>query len=169
MSLTLEERLKVVLASAPRAVRSIQTLEISHSEMTQTFRLWREPYVGTITTAEDGEVEVQPLNMEIKLAGDEGHLDQSFQIRIDTTDVEDTFREQLDLIPVDTLEQVECIYREYLSDDLENAVASATLHAESISYELGAASIQAAAPRYSRTSTGERYIPRDVPMLRSFL
>lgn len=169
MSLSLEDRLRVFLASAPRNIRRIETIEISHSAMTQTFYLWREPYEGEITT-EDGVRTVQPLNMEIKLAGDEGHLDQSFEIRIDTTDVEDEFREQMDLIPLDTLEKIRCVYREYLSDDLTEMVAGpAVLQVESISYQIGAALISAVTPKYSITRTGENYVPRDVPMLRSFI
>lgn len=168
MSLDLDADLRRFLASAPAALRAIQTLEISHSAMTQTYYLWREPYEGTITT-EDGEQTVQPVNLEIKLAGAEGHLDQNFEIRIDTTDIEDEFREQMDLIPIDTLEKIRCVYREYLSDDLTSVMAQAVLQVESITYQKGAAAISAISPRYNATRTGELYVPRDVPMLRGFL
>ena len=49
MSLDLEARLRAVLASAPQTVHPVQTLEISHSAMSQTYHLWREPYAGTTT------------------------------------------------------------------------------------------------------------------------
>ncbi len=123
MSLDLETRLKVFLASAPQAIRSIPTLEISHSAMTKTYYLWREPYAGSITT-EDGVRAVACLNFDVKLAGADGHLDQNFEILIDTADVEDQFREQLDLIPVSTTEKIVVKYREYLSDDLTDIVAA---------------------------------------------
>lgn len=168
MSLDLETRLRVFLASAPPAVRAIQTLEISHSSMSQTFCLWREPYTGTITT-EAGTRTVQPLNFEVKLAGSEANLDQNFEIRIDLVDVEDIFRAQMDLIPLNTLERIQVIYREYLSDDLTDVVAIAQLQVESISYQVGAATLSAVSPRLSMTRTGESYVPRDVPMLRGFL
>jgi hypothetical protein len=168
MSLDLETRLKVFLASSPAAVRAIQTLEISHSDMSQTFYLWREPYEGQITT-EDGVRTVQPLNFEVRLAGSELNLDQNFEILIDTVSIEDEFREQLDLIALDTQERIRCVYREYLSDDLTDVLTRAVLQVESISYELGAASIVATAPRLNTTRTGELYAPRDVPMLRGFL
>lgn len=169
MSLDLETRLRVFLASAPQSVRSIQTLEISHSAMTKTYYLWREPYAGTITT-EAGERAVEPLNFQIKLAGAEGHLDQNFEIRIDTTDIEDEFRAQMDLIPLGTSEKVRVVYREYLSDDLSDIVAGpAALQVESVSYQVGVATIAAVSPRYNSTRTGEIYTPRAVPMLRGFL
>lgn len=169
MSLDIETRLKTWLASAPAAVRSVQTLEIRHSAMSKAYYLWREPYEGTITT-EAGVRTVSPVHFEVKLAGAEGHLDQNFEIRLDTTDIEDEFREQLDRIPIDTAEKIVVIYREYLSDDLTDIVSGpATLQVEGVNFQLGAASISAVSPRYNITSTGERYVPRDIPMLRGFL
>ncbi|MCC2632117.1 MAG: hypothetical protein K0S48_3 [Ramlibacter sp.] len=168
MSLDIEQRLKVFLASAPQSIWPIQTLEISHSAMTQAYCLWREPYFGTVTT-ESGGIAVQPVNFEIVLAGTEGHLDQNFEIRIDTTDIEDQFREEMDRIPLNTLEKIRCVYREYLSDDLTDMVARAVLEVESISYQVGAAAIQAVTPKYNMLRTGELYVPRECPTLRSFL
>jgi hypothetical protein len=168
MSLDIEQRLRVFLASAPQTIYPVQTLEISHSAMSKTYYLWREPFTGEITT-EDGVRTVEPVNLEIALAGTEGHLDQNFEIRVDTTDIEDEFREQMDRIPLNTLEKIRCVYREYLSDDLTDVVARAVLEIESISYQVGAAAIQAVSPRYNLLATGEKYTPRDVPMLRGFL
>lgn len=168
MSLDLESRLRVFLASAPQNLRAIPVLQISHSAMTRTYYLWREPYTGTVTT-ETGAHQVEPLNMEIKLAGAENNLDQRFQILLDLTDVADEFREQLDRIPLTSLEHIQVIYREYLSDDLTAVLAQATLQVESVSLTLGAATLIAVQPRLSMTRTGEVYAPRDVPMLRGFL
>lgn len=164
MSLDLETRLKTFFASAPQAIHSVQTIEISHSAMSRTFRLWREPYEGVA-----GGYAVQPANIEIKLAGSEGHLDQKFDISISTVDTDDTLRDELDRIPINTIEKIKIIYREYLSDDLVNAQAMVTLQAESISYEIGAANISAVSPRLNMSRTGEAYSPKDVPMLRGFL
>lgn len=168
MSLDLESRLRTFLASAPQAIWPIQTLQISHSSMSRTYHLWREPYAGQ--TVVDGEaVDMQPCNIEIKLAGSEGHLDQRFDIRIGLVDIEDEFREQLDRIPVDTTEKVRIVYREYLSDDLTSPQATAVLQAESIAYAIGVASISAVSPRLNMTRTGELYTPKEIPMLRGFL
>jgi hypothetical protein len=164
MSLDLETALRTFLASAPQTVHPIQTLQISHSAMSQVWHLWREPYVGTA-----GGNTMQPCNIEIKLAGSPGHLDQKFDIRIGLVDIEDTFRAEMDSIPIDTQEKIAVVYREYLSDDLVNAQAVATLQVESISYVKGAANISAVSPRYNITRTGETFNPKEIPMLRGFI
>lgn len=168
MSLDLETRLRRFLASAPQTIWTIATLQVSHSAMSKTYHLWREPYPGQ-TIADGVLVDMEPCNMEIKLAGNEGHLDQRFDIRLGLVDIEDEFREQLDRIPVNTTEKIRIVYREFLSDDLTVAQATAVLQAESISYVLGAASISAVSPRLNMTRTGELYAPKEIPMLRGFL
>jgi hypothetical protein len=168
MSLDLEARLRTFLASAPQTIWAIQTLQISHSAMSKTYHLWREPYAGQ-AVADGVLVDIAPCNIEIKLAGNEGHLDQQFDIRLGLIDIEDEFREQLDRIPVSTTEKIKIVYRVYLSDNLTAAQATAVLEAESISYAIGAAAISAVSPRLNMTRTGELYAPKDVPMLRGFL
>lgn len=168
MSLDLESRLRVFLASAPQTVHPVQTIEISHSAMTKVWHLWREPYVGT--TVVDGVARtMEPCNIEIKLAGSAGHLDQKFDIRLGLVDAMDLFREQIDLIPIDTTEKATLIYREFLSDDLTQPQASARLQVESVSWAKGVANISAVSPRLNITRTGELYAPKEIPMLRGFL
>ena len=164
MSLDLESRLRVFFASAPQTIHPVQTLQISHSAMSQVWHLWREPYVGVA-----GGNTMQPCNIEIKLAGSPGHLDQKFDIRLGLVDIENEFRDELDSIPIDTQEKIAVVYREYLSDDLTTAQAVATLQVESVSYVKGAASLSAVSPRLNITRTGELYAPKDIPMLRGFL
>lgn len=168
MSLDLETRLRTFLASAPQTMHPVQTLEISHSAMSETFHLWREPYAGT-TTVDGAARTMRPVNFETKLAGSEGHLDQKFSIAISTVDDDNTLRNELDRIPVNTLEKIVVIYREFLSDDLSSPQATARLQVEAISYVKGAANITAVSPRLNMLRTGETYTPKDVPMLRGFL
>ena len=168
MSLDLETRLRTFLASAPQTAHAVQTLEISHSAMTQTFHLWREPYAGTTSVGGVAHA-MESVNFEVKLAGSEGHLDQKFTIAISTVDTDNILRDELDRIPVTTAEKIVIIYREFLSDDLAAPEATARLQAESISFVKGAANITAVAPRLNVTRTGELYTPKDIPMLRGFL
>jgi hypothetical protein len=167
--LDLETRLKVFFASAPQNIRSIQTLEISHPQMTPIYYLWREPYVGQTRINGTTMVDMIPQNFEIKLAGSSNDLDQKFEIRISTVDIENEFRNALDSIPINTTNKVTVIYREYLSDDLLTEQAKATLQAESISYAIGIANIVAVSPRLNISRTGELYNTRDIPTLRGFL
>lgn len=171
MSLDIASRLREFLASAPQTVWAIQTLELSHSDMSRVFRLWREPHPGEVTTERGEIVTMQPCNIETTLAGSLGHLDQKFEIRLGLieADQQDQFQAEMDRIPLNTREKVRVVYREYLSDDLGAPQAVAVLQAESIAYILGAASISAVSPRLNVTRTGELYAPREIPMLRGFL
>lgn len=169
MALDLEESLRVFLASAPQTRHLIQTVELTHSDLSQAWRFWREPYIGEVTTEGDEEVEMIPVGMAIELAGTEGNLDQVFKIGIDTTDADDILRGELNAIPLDTNEKVRCVYREYLSDDLTQPVAVGVLQVESITFVRGTATLSAVSPRLNVTRTGLTYTPRDIPMLRGFI
>lgn len=168
MSLDTEQKLRIFFASAPQVIHSIDTLEISHSQMTKAYYLWREPYAGEITT-EDGAHEILPAPFTVKPAGTEQHLDQVYDIMLNVVDIEDEFREEMDRIPIDTKEFVRIVFREYLSDDLTDPLSRVVLQLETVNYKNGAASIRAITPRLNITRTGELYVVRDVPMLRSFL
>lgn len=168
MSLDIEQRLKVFFASAPQTVHKVDTLEISHSQMSKTYHLWREPVVGSFTT-EDGVHDLQPCNFTVKPAGSEQNLDQVYEVRLDTTDIEDDFRMEMDRVPLNTAEHVKLIFREYLSDDMTDPLSRVELQMENVSYKLGVATMTAVTPRLNATRTGEVYNVRDVPMLRNFL
>jgi hypothetical protein len=168
MSLDMETKLRTFFASAPQVIHKIDVMEISHSEMSKTYYLWREPYGGEVTT-EDGVRTVQPCNFEVKPAGSNQNLDQVYEIKLDTNDIEDDFRNEMDSIPLNTLEFVRVVVREYLSDDLTDPQSRAVLQVENVGYKVGAAMIKAVSPRFNVTRTGELYVVRDIPMLRSFV
>lgn len=165
---SIPEQMAVFLASAPPRLRSIQVIEIRHSAIATQY-LWREPYPGTITLDDENVVTVLPLNMLIKIAGNEAHLDQSFDVSFDTVDITDEFREVLDSIPLATTERVVMVYREYLSDDLTTPQVTTTLQVEAIGYNKGFAKLSAVSPRFNVTRTGQLYSNRQFPMLRGFL
>ncbi len=165
----IEGRMRTFLASAPPVQRSIQVIEISHSGMSENHYLWREPYSGSVTLDDESIVSVRPVNMEIQLAGNETHLDQSFDVMIDTTDADDELRLALDSIPLDTTERVQMVYREYLSDDLTTPQITVSLQVENIVYRKGVAKLTAVTPRLNITRTGEIYSYRRFEMLRGFL
>lgn len=169
MSLDIEERLREFLASAPQNIHEIQVVSISHSDMTQAYHLWAEPYDGQVTTEGDVVLDVMGVNMEIKRAGSHPNLDQAFDISLDTVDADDTFRKEMDLIPLGTEEKIVVVYREYLSDDLTEPQAVAVLEAEGVTYTRGFASISAIVPKCNITRTGELYTLKRIPMLRGFL
>ena len=168
MSTDLETRLREYFAVSPPALRTIGVLVISHSALTKRFVFWPEPYVGQVVSDEYGLLDVQYAPMMLDRAGSEGNLDQEFRITLDTTDVQDDFRDQMDAIPLNTAERIRIDILTYLSDDLTAQQESATLQAETVSWVVGTATITAVVPRYNVLSTGELYDPGVVPMLRAF-
>ena len=168
MSTDLDARLREYFAVSPPAVRTIGVLVISHSALARRFVFWPEPYAGQIVSDEYGPLDVQYAPMMLDRAGSEGNLDQEFRITLDTADVQDDFRDQLDAIPLNTAERIRIDILTYLSDDLTAQQESATLQAETVSWVVGTATITAVVPRYNVLSTGELYEPGVVPMLRAF-
>ena len=168
MPTDIEARLREYYATSPPAVREVGVLVISHSALARRFVFWPEPYAGQIVSEEYGPLDVQYAPMMLDRAGSEGNLDQEFRITLDTTDVQDDFRDQLDAIPLNTAERIRIDILTYLSDDLTAQQEAATLQAETVSWVVGTATITAVVPRYNVLSTGELYEPGVVPMLRAF-
>lgn len=170
MALDIEADLRNFLISAPSNDYGVAVLSFSHSAMSKTWHLWQEGAAGQVRIEDGSLIDVLCVNVVVELAGTPSNLDQAFKILLDTTDVEDLFREELDRIPLDTTEFMQVTYREYLASGLlDGPQASAQLEALSVAFQIGGAIIQAFAPRYNVSRTGDLYSPRDVPMLRGFL
>lgn len=167
-ALTIEERLRRYLIGAPPKLRTVVVLSFSHPSLPATRHVWREAKAGQVRTEQGDTIDVRCLNVDVQLAGTDDTLEQAFTIAIDTTDAGDEFREALDLIAMTDSQPVQIMYREYLSDDLLTPQAYIDLEAISCSYEIGAAAISAATPKFNLNRTGDLYSPRDVPMLRAF-
>lgn len=168
MSSDIEAALREYLTVSPPAVREVGVLVISHSALARRFVFWPEPYSGQVVSDEYGPLDVMYAPMMLERAGTEANLDQEYRITLDTTDVQDDFRSQLDAIPINTRELIRIDILTFLSDDLTNQQESATLQAETVSWVIGTATITAVQPRYNVLATGELYEPAAVPMLRAF-
>lgn len=168
MSITLSQALEEFLTNAPARLRSVPVLSFSHSSLSQVWYLWIERKAGTVALENGSQVPVLPCNMKIELAGSEGNLDQEFSISIDTLGTP-RFRDEMDRVPIGTSEKVQMTYREYLSDSLlDGPQAEVSLQIESITWEIGVATISAVSPRLKTSRTGELYSPKQIPMLRGF-
>jgi hypothetical protein len=169
MSADLGQRLKVFFASAPQNIHRVEVVELAHSALTQTYLLWKETRAGQVTDEFGLVRNVIPAGFAVRPAGTETHLDQVYDITLDTTQSDNLFRTELERIPIDSTERISCVFREYLSDDLLEPQAVAYLQIEETTYKLGAAVLRAVQPRFNITRTGELYVPREVPMIRGFL
>lgn len=168
MSTDIEAALREYYAVTPPAVREIGVLVISHSALAQRFVFWTEPRTGQVVSDEYGPLTAEFAPMAMERPGSEANLDQEFRITLDTTDVQDYFRQQLDAIPLATNERIRIDVLSFLSSDLTAQQEAASLQAESISWIIGTATITAVVPRYNVLSTGDLYEPGVVPMLRAF-
>jgi hypothetical protein len=163
----LELALTRFFASAPANDYVVETLEISHPLMTRSYHLWRETVTGTTTV--DGVLRtMETCNFEIKRAGSPGHLDQNFDVLVDTTDIQDTLRGEIDRVGKHPGEPVHLTVREFLKSDLSAPQSTAVLVVESIAYNSGSANISAVSRRLNITGTGVTFNSRDFPMLRAF-
>lgn len=169
MSLDVEARLREFLASAPQTIYMIEVISIAHSDLTQTYNLWREPSDGGVVDEDDNVLSVRSTNFTVILAGTPDNLDQKFTVNIDTTDPDNLLRKELDRIPLDTTEKILLTYRAYLSDDLTEPQAVQVLQVESINYNRGTATLSAIAPKLNVNRTGELYTFGRFSMLRGFL
>ena len=106
MSLDIEARLREFLASAPQTIYMIEVISIAHSDLTQTYHLWREPSNGGVVDENDNVLTVRSTNFTVALAGTPDNLDQKFTVNIDTTDPDNLLRKELDRIPLDTTEKI---------------------------------------------------------------
>ena len=169
MSIDIEQQLREFLASAPQTKYMIEVVSISHSSLTQTYHLWKEPASGAVVDENSNTLVVQSTNLNVALAGTPDNLDQKFNVSIDTTDADNVLRKELDRIALNTTEKIVLTYRAYLSDDLTEPQAVQRLQVESITYTRGVASLSAVAPKLNVTRTGELYTFSRFPMLRGFL
>ena len=167
--LDIEQKLKVFLSSAPSNVHVIQTLEIIHPQLPQSYHFWTEPYSGNTKDELGNSRQMRGVNFRVELNGSMGHLDQQMLINLDLTDSIDEFREAMDGVSLFSSIPVYVNYREYLSDNLDVPQSIAKMQVESVSFTLQSASFVVVSKRLNVTRTGETYNPKDIPMLRSFL
>lgn len=170
MALDIGSRLRTFWASAPQRAYAVETLEVSHSAMTKVYRFWHEREPGLITLESGEEVATTPMNFEVRRAGSGANLDQVYDVLLDTVDVgvKNGFRMEMRRVPLYSTEFVRIVLRGYLSDDLTDVLERGVLQMESINYKLGVARLRAISPRLNLSRTGELYVSREIPMLRSF-
>jgi hypothetical protein len=166
--LSQEERMKIFWASSPQNVRPIPTFQFSHSAFSSSYYYWTEPYVGTVTSETDTTLTMNPANINVSLANSTNNLDQNYTFVVDLTDAQDVFRTALNSVPISTNEEIQMVYREYLSDTLAVVQTYVNLIITKIAYNQKGASITACTPRLNLTSTGLIYSPGNIPTLRGF-
>lgn len=149
-----------------KSVVLLHTLEISHPNFSQTYRIVRNA-VGGITAGGQSYV-YYPTRITKGARGD----DLNFSIQADFGDLGEIVPAELDAIRVadgfDTKPTV--IYRSFRSDDLDAPLDGPyTLEADQFACDAFTCSFVAAAPQLNLLGTGENYTLARFPMLRGLL
>lgn len=140
------------------------TLEISHSAFSQTFRLVRNSRRGL--TAEGEEYVYCP--MILKRAGSSANLEQTMELTIgDMGKV--IYPEYMLAVKADGMrEKPVCIYRGYRSTDLSEAIYYANLTISEMVLVKAGAQFTISATITNAVGTGENYSTQRFPMLRYY-
>ena len=163
--MTLEEKLKVILATYPVGKYTIDTLEIYHSMFTKRYLFTREPE-GLTAQIENGDtVNFLPTNFEPVLNSTKNDLDTVFQFTL--PDPNNLLDNELEILPLDNSEPILVFYRAYISDDLSYPAEFYRLQVLNVSQEKGIFTFEAGAAQLNWKRTGEIYSYDRFPMLRA--
>jgi hypothetical protein len=148
----------------------LETIELSHSDFTQTYRVVRNATNGITATTETGaSVAFAYYPLAIDPAETRDNLDQSFTISLG--DLGEILPTELDAVATaDGFgEKPVLIYRTYRSDVLTAPLFVITLEVESFTFNEQGSVFEAKAPSLNINKTGETYTFARFPMLRGFL
>lgn len=153
------------------SVVQLETIEISHPNFTQTYRVVRNAVEGITATLEDSQVVdfvYYPLNIES--SGVKDDLDQILKITLG--DLGEILPTELDQVASNSGFGTKPIikYRIYRSDDLTRPLfGPITLEVSSFGFTAEGVTFEAGAPSININKTGEIYTLERFPMLRGFL
>lgn len=159
------DKLKALLVSYPRGEYQIDTLTISHSLMSQTYYLTREPEGITATLEDTTVINFEGAQIELKLNQTKEDLDQNFQFTF--PDLENILDDELDRIPLDNDEPIAVTYRAYISTDLSYPAIKYDLDVLDVSQAKGAFTLTCGVSQLNWRQTGITYNYDDFPMLRA--
>lgn len=152
-------------------VVNLETIEISHPNFSEVYRIVRNATEGITVKIETGEehyFKYYPLKIEN--AGIREDLDQS--IKITVGDLGQRLPNEIDAIAKNDGFSIKpkLIYRSYRSDDLSSPLVGAIMfEVTNFTFTEEGASFEAKAPSLNVNKTGEGYKFDRFPMLRGFL
>lgn len=153
------------LGSAPSVVR-LDTIEISHPDFSQTYRLVRNAPAGITADGDDYEY----CDMHVLPIASTDDLVQALSITLG--DVGDIIATEIKAVwaanGMNTRPAL--TYRAFRSDDLDAPIAGTerVLEIASVTTTREGAAFEAQAPELNANRTGELYTVEDFPMLRGF-
>lgn len=164
------DRLADFYLTAPRSVRRLELLELSHPNFTQTYRLVRNARRG-VTATVDGAPRAfawYPLNVVQDSSSDD--LGQG--LTMDFGDLGEVLPKEMDAVAAANGMDVrpKLRYWQFRSDDMAAALLGPfEYEVRSISFNYEGSTVKAAAPELAKSATGEAYTLERFPMLRGVL
>jgi len=164
---TTADKLREMLISFPKGQYRIETLEIYHPLMSQTYYLTREPF-GITATLENGDsVNFIGTSILMELAQTKEDLDQNFKFSL--PDLNNTIDDELDRIPYDDQTPILVTYRQYISTDLSYPAIKYVLNVTGVSQSKGTCTLSCGVSQLNWRRTGITYNLQDFPMLRAIV
>ena len=157
--------------NAPSSIVQIETIELSHPNLSKTYYIVRNVTNGITVTLETGDAqffEYYPLS--ITQDTDQNTLDSSIDVKLgdlgEIVPIEMDNIQNADAFSIKPL----LVYRSYRSDDLTAPMfGPLQFEVTAFSFTNQGASFTAAAPALNINGTGEIYTLTRFPMLRGFL
>lgn len=157
--------------NSERRVVMFETLEISHPNFSQVYRIVRNSRYGITATLEDlTTVDFTFYPLAITPTGNNITLDQGY--RIDLGDPGRTVSDEISNVYIadGQAEKPTLVYRAFRSDDLtQPLIGPETLEIGDISFNREGCTFEARAPRLNILRTGEIYDLIRFPTLKGFL
>lgn len=159
------------LLNSSRSVIEYETVEISHPNFTQTYRVVRNAVAGLTAKVETGITSTfQYYPLKISASGARDNLDCSLTFQLG--DLGEVLPAEMDAIDAASgwTTKPTVIYRTFRSDDLTAPMfGPITLEVVDFSFKREGCQFEARAPWLNVVKTGELYDLDRFPMLRGFL
>lgn len=153
---------KKFISSAPEWERAYELLIFSHSKMSKTFRFVIDNNPNTVLTALNG-LEFTPVSALASRAINSNDLDQTASFTI--ADPNNELDNELELIPLDTDEDILCRAVVVLSTDLDTPQEDVSFFVDSVPQEIGAFTVKSKVSDLNWQETGERFTLTNFPCL----
>lgn len=159
------DELKALLVAYPRGEYSIDTLQISHPLISQSYFLTREPEgITAILETSVSQVFVgTQINLQLNSTKDD--LDQNFQFTF--PDLDNVLDDEMARIPYDNQTPIAVTYRQYVSTNLTEPAIVYELEVIDISQKKGAFTMSCGVSQLNWRQTGIIYSFDQFPMLRA--
>ena len=169
MAYTPEELYELYLHNNPEEQRLIETISITHSEISQDYYIVREPDGETLFLEDGTEQFFQGVNFEVSKSTDSDDLDEEFSIVFD--DADGTLKNEASRITISSSEFPVVTYRAYIDSDVSSpAYGPIKLQGTSMTAgNDGQVTVTAKSPSLNVNRCGELYTYERFSSLKSFL